>query len=658
MPEMVKHFSEILSLVGVKKSTVEINPTSSPSPCVHLTGPRCEVEILKENLESWLQSLVTERFEVDGPGVQPFFQGEGMETLKLAQNSFMVRILPIDEGQKTSKVPKDTSFTSLQNVPNTASIVQQMQTNNKEIHIKLVVGGLEEQQADVFVAPMIKMNLTSTMVGLCLLQKAGQQLQSHFNSAKGQRTLTPGDVLEVNGTPTLGCSKIFFMECVPKGGKKDNSGQALHSGLGRVLALCEQHSWGSVALPIIGPGLALSVPVKDAIKILTDEIEIFLSGYTGSLHTICITIMPNYAHSEEMFQTVCGNLSAKMVDNTGQALFHSLTTDLDEVILAVDGIQLHLVFGDITNETTDAIVNTTDFTDFQTGVCKDILTKAGSQVQANLTGAQVQRGKIFTTQPGGFPCKLIIHVCGQRDSSVIKSLAKEIVIYCESGHYKSVAIPAICAGKGGMDPSVVAKSILQGVKDAVQGANPMYLKTVRIILLKINVFLKFKAMAQQILSVNKQLTAPAHLVPTHSTTRGRSATTTGGSVSRRVRRSRSLPSSSFDLSSLVASLPVTQPTAAFLVIGFTYDNVFDACQEIRRAYDNQCSTHSFSSEDIGCLTDDEVDQLRSKLNSLHLQMRQSNADSWVMTGLKDGVNEVVRLVQGALRRQKKKVIHI
>ncbi|XP_051555002.1 protein mono-ADP-ribosyltransferase PARP14-like isoform X2 [Myxocyprinus asiaticus] len=652
MTEMVKHFSEILSLVGVKKSTVEINPTCTPSPCVHLTGPRCEVECLKENLESGLQKLFTKRFVVNGPGVQPFFQGEGMETLKLAQASFMVRILPIDEEQEGGKVTKDTSFTSLQNLPNTASIPQPTQTNysDKAIHIKLVIGGLEEQQADVFVAPMVQMNLTSTMVGSCLLQKAGQQLQSNFNSAKGQRTLRPGDVLEVDGTPTLGCSKIFFMECVPKGGKKYNSGQALQSGLCQVLALCEQHSWGSVALPIIGPGLVLSIPVKDAIKILTDEIEKFLYGSTGSLHTICIPIMPRYTHSEEMFQTVCNTLNAKMVDNTGQALFHSLTTDLDEVIMAVDGIQLHLVFGDITNETTDAIVNTTDFKDFQTGVCKDILTKAGSQVQANLTGVQVQRGQIFTTQPGGFPCKLIIHVCGERDPSVIKTLAKDIVVHCEGRSYKSVAIPAICAGKGGLDPSVVAKSILEGVKDAVQGAYFHYLKTVRIILLKINVFLEFKAMAQQIFSVNTQLTAPAPHVAFHATTRGHSALTTGASVSIRERQSQSLPSS-LNFSSIVTSLPVTQSTAAFLVIGFTNDDVSHACRELKRAYDNQCSTHSFSSEDFGCLTDDEVDQLCSKLNSLHLQMQQSNADNWVVSGLKDGVNEVVRLIQSALRRQ-------
>lgn len=37
------------------------------------------------------------------------------------------------------------------------------------------------------------------------------------------------------------------------------------------------------------------------------------------------------------------------------------------------GVKLHLVFGDITNETTDAIVNTTDFVNFHDGGWEDPL---------------------------------------------------------------------------------------------------------------------------------------------------------------------------------------------------------------------------------------------------------------------------------------------
>ncbi|XP_050971715.1 protein mono-ADP-ribosyltransferase PARP14 isoform X2 [Labeo rohita] len=649
-PEMAEHFSEILAMAGVKKSSVVIKPTCSPSPCVHLTGPLCEVEDLKDSLKSFLQSHATKRFEVKGPGVQQFFQGEGAETLKFGRRSSAVLILPIDEEHKISKY---TSYISLQSLPFTApsqDVLDFMDSMDNEIHIKVVVGRLEQQQADVFVAPMIQTNMTSTLIGSSLLNKAGQQLQNNFNNAKGCHTLMPGEVLEVDATPALGCSKVFFIESAPKGNKLISE-KALRSGLGQVFELCEQNSWGSVALPIIGPGIVLSMSVKGSVNILTHEICEFLSGPTGHLHTIYIPIMSNYPQSEEMFQRVCGKLNAKMVDDRGQALFHSLTSDLDEIIMAVGGIKLHLVFGDITNETTDAIVNTTNFEDFQTaGVCKDILTMAGPQIQAQLTGAWVASGQIFTTLPGYFPCKTIMHVCGESDPAVIKTLAKKIVVQCERGRYRSVAIPAICAGQGGLDPSVVAKSILEGIKNGIQGVNLQHLKNIRIILLKINVFLKFKAVALQIFGVGSLLTAPAPLVPTRATTRGRSTTSSRDRALTRSSRSHSLPGN-IDLSSLVTSLPDTESRAAFLIIGHTSNDVSDACRELQWAYDSQCFTHTFFPDDIRRLTQDELDQLLYKVNSLNLQLDTSSSDRWVVKGLKDGVNEVVGLIQDALRRQ-------
>ncbi|XP_050971713.1 protein mono-ADP-ribosyltransferase PARP14 [Labeo rohita] len=664
-PEMAEHFPKILAMAGMKKSSVNIKPTCLPSPCVHLTGPRCEVESLKDSLESFIQSLATKECEVKGPGAQQFFQSEGAETLKLMTNSGSVLILPINEEHKMSqrgKIPKYTSTLSLHNFPFTASsrdsldsldsVVSMDSTDSldNEINIKVAIGSLEQQQADVFVAPMIQTNMTSTLIGSSLLNKGGQQLQNNFNNAKGRHTLKPGDVLEVDATRALGCSKVFFIECAPKG-NKHISEKALSSGLGRVFQLCEQNSLGSVALPVLGPGIVLSIPVKDAVNILTTEICKFLSGPTGQLHTICIPIMPNYPTSEEMFQTVHGNLSAKMVDNTGQALFQSLTSDLDEIIMIVDGIEVHLVFGDITNETTDAVVNTTDFKDFQTaGVCKDILTKAGPQIQAQLTVAQVASGQIFTTPPGGFPCRTIMHVCGQRDPGVIKTLAKKIVVQCEQGRYRSVAIPAICAGQGGLDPSVVAKSILEGLKEGIQGANLQHLKNIRIILLKINVFLEFKATALQIFGVSSLLTAPAPLVPTSATRRGRSATTSGHWASTRMSRSHSLPGN-IDLNSLVTSLPDTESKAAFLIIGYSNAEVSDACRELKRAYDNQCSTQTFSPYEVRCLTQDAMNQLLSTVDLLHLQLETNNSEELVVKGLKDGVNEVVKLTKDAVLRQ-------
>lgn len=142
--------------------------------------------------------------------------------------------------------------------------------------------------------------------------------------------------------------------------------------------------------------------------------------------------------------------------------------------------------------------------------------------------------------------------------------------------------------------------------------------------------------------------APAPLVPTNVTSRGRS----GSTMSRRS-QSFSLQHS-LDLSSLVRALPVSKNTASFLLVGHTDNEVSDACRELQRAYESQCSTHPFHPEEIECLTQDEMNQLLSKVDSLHLQLEQSSSGGWEVKGLKDGVNEVVRLIQDALRRQVRK----
>uniref|UniRef100_A0A3B3CCN9 Poly [ADP-ribose] polymerase n=1 Tax=Oryzias melastigma TaxID=30732 RepID=A0A3B3CCN9_ORYME len=122
------------------------------------------------------------------------------------------------------------------------------------------------------------------------------------------------------------------------------------------------------------------------------------------------------------------------------AIFRSLTSDLDEVIMALGGnVQLHLVFGDITNETTDVVVNTTDFTNFHNGI-------KGCIKQVYVSPNDLNHGDIFVSQSGQFPCKAFFHVCGERDESLIEELVSNIINQCEKSGFESVAIPAICTG--------------------------------------------------------------------------------------------------------------------------------------------------------------------------------------------------------------------
>lgn len=77
--------------------------------------------------------------------------------------------------------------------------------------------------------------------------------------------------------------------------------QTLANGLKRCLELCVKEGWCSVAFPIIGPGVILKYPQKEAIQVLTDSIHQFgLSGSCGSLHNISVVIKPDYQDSEEV----------------------------------------------------------------------------------------------------------------------------------------------------------------------------------------------------------------------------------------------------------------------------------------------------------------------------------------------------------------------
>lgn len=64
-----------------------------------------------------------------------------------------------------------------------------------------------------------------------------------------------------------------------------------------------------------------------------------------------------------------------------------------------------------------------------------------------LSVAKVNKGEVFITQSGAFPCEAILHVCGEKDAGVIEQLVCDIIQHCETFEFKSVAIPAICAGK-------------------------------------------------------------------------------------------------------------------------------------------------------------------------------------------------------------------
>ncbi|XP_039465730.1 protein mono-ADP-ribosyltransferase PARP14-like [Oreochromis aureus] len=627
-PEIVDCFNKILDLIGVKQTKVTLQASHFPNPCVFVSGPRCHVQEAKEALTSTLSSLIVDTLTLDGPGAQQYFQKEGKVTNELIESSCHV-IIREKQTAATPNVQRPRNTSRLSDTPRSLSYSSSMYSTvgNSAVNItnlKIKLSSLENEQVDVLVAPMLNKQLTSTNIGKSLFAKAGNALKLKFDSVLASCAIAPGDVQLVDAPPSLGCSKIFFIECLPWDGVRGKSVQALGNGLKKCLELCVQLNLVSVAVPIIGPGIVLQYPLREAIQVLTDIIHQFgFSVSSGSLTNIHIVIKPGYPDSEECYHDVYKQLSLNM-NQGGQAIFRSLTSDLDDIIITIrNGVKLHVVFGDITNETTDAVVNTTDFKNFNLdGVCKDILTVAGPEVEAKLKAAKVNRGEIVVTQSGNFPCKAIFHVCGEKDQALIEQLVCDIIYYCEWYKYTSVAIPAICAGAGGLDPATVAGAILQGIKSSASSMNS--LTDIRLILIKIDVFLAFKEKVMQMYSsavINRVLPV-LPVLPVQ------------------VQQQQPPPSVSAYLSSLQISS--TSQQSVFTFLGLSKKDVDDAMGKLKHQYQTQCSSNTFSKEELEPLSQDDMMELKELVESEGLFMQTDQSGTLTVSGLKDGVTRVMQ----------------
>ncbi|XP_072232558.1 uncharacterized protein [Leuresthes tenuis] len=623
-PELVDCFDQILDMIGMKQTNVTLRASYLPQPCVLVSGSRCQVQQVHQALLLALASLTLDTLVLDGPGALRYFQGDGKLSKTLVEGSCQVLIREQQElphrntkgaskdSQKSSVLSFGTARRSTIRAPNTTAV------NNTTLKIRL--GSLEDEQVRVLVAPMISKELTSTKIGKGLLKKGGPEMQKNFELMAKKGSFSAGSVMIVDAPSSLGCSKIFFIECLPWDGVTGLSVQALGNGLKSCLDLCVKQGWCSVALPVIGPGVALKYPLREAIQVLTDKIHQFgWSASCGSLSAVHVVIKPDNPASDECYHDVYSRLSLTM-NQEGRATFSSFTSDLADVTITVGGgAKVQIVCGDITNETTDAVVNTTDFKDFQTSECKDILTVAGPQVEAELKNAKVSRGDVIKTRPGSFPCKAILHVCGERDADVIEQLVCRIIQLCESCGYKSVAIPAICAGVGGLDPALVAQTILRGVSTTASSGRLRSLANIRLVLIKIGVFLAFKQRAMQMFPSADISTGAAPVSPQPPP-----------------------PARSIDPSILCTTSSIQQST--FTIVGRCRKDVDKAVANLKHLYQTQCTTQTFREEDLAGLTQEDVNSLKQMIDDLGVQVEQDQADQglWAVRGLKDGVHQLMQ----------------
>ncbi|KAK7909910.1 hypothetical protein WMY93_014594 [Mugilogobius chulae] len=655
--EMVENFDKLLTIFAPKDSRVSMNTSLVPRPCVLLSGPMQLVRKTQSELSKELSSLISETLILNGPGARQYFKAVGKASKELIERSNQVFIQEMEntEEVETEEEPEQVIYSAPTSLPATSlteevsrrsSIYRRTPARNISISIKL--GCLVNEQVNVQVVPMLKKHLQSTRIGKSLVRKGGLSMKIKFSSAM-KKSLAPGGVLEVIAPPSVGCSKLFFIECLPWDGLGGQSMKALSSGLQRCLELCEEQGYSSVALPVIGPGKVLQYPLKEAVLLLTEKLKQFgrTAKATSTLQDIHIVIKPDEDSTEEIFLEVHRQLTQN-INQEGQVIFKPISSELDNVCITVgSGIQLELVFGDITNERTDAVVNSTNFENLNSGVCKEILAVAGPDVAAELRSAKLERDEVFVTQPGRFPCQGLLHVYGKSNAHLLQQLMGSIVQYCEAYEWMSVAMPAICAGAAGLSAGAVAGAMLRGLNEAL--SIPLFsLVKVRIVLNKINIFTAFKEEATQLFSASviKKVAPSLPSFTRPSVVSAPPPPPASASV---------LPPAAF------SDLPRPRTSSSdqksiFKITGLSKNNISKAMTTMREVYQAQSSSQTFKKGELAALTPGDLATLKTQVEALGLQV-ECNEGDWTVSGLTVKVNQVIHLLKsfiyGTLTREKR-----
>ncbi|XP_044040522.1 protein mono-ADP-ribosyltransferase PARP14-like isoform X2 [Siniperca chuatsi] len=366
------------------------------------------------------------------------------------------------------------------------------------VYVKVIQGTIETQQVDGLVSPMVGHDPLSTRVGNALSNMVGPQLTAKFHKEADGAT-KPGDTVLVEGLPALQSKGVFFLNLFPwDNDRHGNAVQVLSQSIRKILASCEIRGFSSVAFPVLGTGAVLCFPHSVASKVLLEELRVFEQNRARrTSFLVRIVIHPNDKESSKAFQSAQETLHLRGFTNDAnpdQASFYRhVSVTNDEVTAMLGGVKLQLVHGDIINESTDAIINTTDFSNSQSGVSKAILTAAGSTVQAELAQVGIPADYMCTTGPGSLGCREIIHASFKCDPQTIRNYCKKILKQCERKGYRSAAFPAINTGLAGMDSAKACKAMLDGITSAITGLKPNSLSLIRIVILRQPVFQAFRS---------------------------------------------------------------------------------------------------------------------------------------------------------------------
>uniref|UniRef100_UPI00398F072A poly(ADP-ribose) polymerase family member 14-related sequence 1 isoform X2 n=1 Tax=Pristiophorus japonicus TaxID=55135 RepID=UPI00398F072A len=374
--------------------------------------------------------------------------------------------------------------------------------------ISVVKGNIKDVTAAVIVNAIGKdLDLNKGAVSRAILQKAGPLLQQLLWNEKQSKKHATGRIYETKGC-NLDCDEVFHVVAPQWDGGTGDAEKLLQKIIEDCLNHTEALQLVSIAFPAIGTG-NLCFPKNLVATMMFEEVLKFSSKRdTKYLKNVHFVVHPEdsstvQAMTSEFQRTFNrqpkGALPAAQQRPSGSLFGRISSPTASHTEIQVGPILLQATTGDITKETTDAIVNSTNnkFT-LNSGVSKAILDAAGQTVvdECQELGLQANSG-IIITNPGNLQCQNIIHMVGQTDPNQIKYFVGAILQECEQNKFSSVAFPALGTGRGQANPSQVADAMIDSVAEFVKRKSPTSLQKIRIVIFQPQMLNEFHSSMQK-----------------------------------------------------------------------------------------------------------------------------------------------------------------
>ncbi|XP_077970150.1 protein mono-ADP-ribosyltransferase PARP14-like [Styela clava] len=361
--------------------------------------------------------------------------------------------------------------------------------------ISVIVGDISTQHADVIVNVTDTQNVNNIAkagaVSKLLGQKAGANIIQQC--ANLLRPFNVGDVLETDGG-SLPCRKLYH--ALVTNYNQRNSQGIIQSVVSKSLQKAEMSRFKSIAFSAIATG-GYSHPPNLIAQWMRQEIsqfqgnnlkQVFIVLYSGNRAVIS-------AFNAE-FKTglnSSGNPSFTPTASEESKNDDIIIKKIDDETTRYGSLKVSVIKGDITEQDTDVIVNSTDqkFDLSQGMVSTQILNVGGNSIQ-NEAWDQTG-GDYVVTSGGNLPCKKIIHlVMPSNQKDLQKKIIRALIEVGKLG-LSSVSLPAFGTGNLHMDCSTIGSIMRDSIESFVKSyPNSRHPSSVKVVIFDKKMLKDFK----------------------------------------------------------------------------------------------------------------------------------------------------------------------